>query len=270
MEAVKTVPTFTIVMILITLLICVGVPIALTIIWNRKTHAKITSFFIGAGAFAVFALILESIVNNAVLIFAGEYMTSHIWPYALYGGFAAALFEEVGRYVAMRFVMKDSLDKPNGIMYGIGHGGVEAILTCGTAMVSNLAICMLINMGATASLFEGMDQQTIDATIAQLSPLWEGPSLLFLVGGFERLVAMALHIMLSYFVYLSIKKQKKVYFFLAFASHFVVDAGTVLVSSVAGTIVTELFPLAMDVILGFIFVKLYKADVNEEIAENTI
>ena len=38
----------------------------------------------------------------------------------------------------MKFWMKKWLDFPNALMYGIGHGGVEAILLGGLSGISNL------------------------------------------------------------------------------------------------------------------------------------
>ena len=53
-----------------------------------------------------------------------EALTGNIWFYALYGGIAAGVFEETGRFTAMKFWMKKSLSKESSFMYGVGHGGI--------------------------------------------------------------------------------------------------------------------------------------------------
>ncbi len=44
--------------------------------------------------------------------------------YAIYGGLAAGIFEEFGRFFCMITVMKRFMyQRENSIIYGIGHGG---------------------------------------------------------------------------------------------------------------------------------------------------
>ena len=114
--AIPNVSTASIIGIIVTLIISVGLPIALCIIVWRKTRARISSFFIGAATFIVFALILEQILHVVVLS-AAPNLIKNIWLYALYGGLAAGIFEETGRFLAMKFCMKNNLDKQNAIMY---------------------------------------------------------------------------------------------------------------------------------------------------------
>ncbi|MDE6674072.1 MAG: hypothetical protein K2K19_04555, partial [Acetatifactor sp.] len=58
---IPNVPMANIIGIIVSFIISVGLPIALCIIVRRKTKARISSFFIGAATFFVFALILEQI-----------------------------------------------------------------------------------------------------------------------------------------------------------------------------------------------------------------
>ena len=61
------VPTLSIVFMAISALVSIGLPIALGIIWHKRTGAKASSLFIGAAAFVVFAIILENIFHRLVL-----------------------------------------------------------------------------------------------------------------------------------------------------------------------------------------------------------
>ena len=51
--------------------------------------------------------------------------------YALYGGLAAGLFEETGRLLAFRFILKPHTARITALSYGIGHGGIEAFWVMG-------------------------------------------------------------------------------------------------------------------------------------------
>ena len=78
----------------ISLLLSVGLPIFLCIFIYKKTKAWVPAFFIGCGIFVGFAMILEQICHAIVLTVTGSVIRDNIWLYAIYGGLAAALFEE--------------------------------------------------------------------------------------------------------------------------------------------------------------------------------
>lgn len=91
-------------------------------------------------------------------------------------------------------------------MYGVGHGGFEAVLILGIVSINNLVNVVLLNTGAfTAALSENLDvQQALEA----VSPLATLPAWQFFLGGAERLMAMALHIALSLLVFKAVKDRK--------------------------------------------------------------
>lgn len=228
----QNVPAASIAAMLVTLLICLGLPVGLCIFWKLKSKAKLSAFFIGCGTFFLFALILEQILHTVVFMLMGERLTGNIWLYAIYGGLAAGLFEETGRFLAMRFCMSKSLNRQNAIMYGIGHGGIEAILITGMAYISNLAMTLMINSGGLDAMLGAMDENTAAATYAQLSQLWELAPSTFLMAGVERISAIMLHIALSWLVYRAVKEKKPGFYALAVGIHFLVDAGTILLMQV--------------------------------------
>lgn len=56
----------------------------------------------------------------------------------------------------MRFLVKP-MDFPNAFMYGAGHGGVEAMLLCGVASISNIAGAVMINSGTMSAQLASLD-----------------------------------------------------------------------------------------------------------------
>lgn len=264
--SVSPVPTMTVIGLYFSLCLAVGLPIVLAVLARKKLHSKVWPFFVGAAVFVVFALVLEQAIHAQVLKGAlGAKITGSAVLYGLYGGFMAALFEEGGRYIAMRFVMRRSLDKENAIMYGVGHGGIEAILIVGLSYVSNLAIVSLINGGHVDQLFAGVDAATAQTMYQQLEPLWAGPSYVFYMAGIERIGAIAVHICCSYFVYRAIDDGDWAFFALAFGAHFAVDfiAGLLSQSGV-NMLVIEVVILALAAAFVVAALKFWKQEVEYE------
>ena len=225
--------------IIFSLCISIALPVVLLIVVHKKTKARMAMAVIGAATFFLFAMVLEQILHAVVLGVGGERITGNIWIYGLYGGLAAGLFEEVGRFVAMRFAMKKQLNLPNALMYGVGHGGIEAILIVGLASVSNLVTSIMINAGTLEASLGALDQATKEATLTQLSALWTTPSYQFFLSGIERIVAVTLHIALSVLVFQAVKLGKKRYWFLAFAIHAGVDFVTVVAANYLNLVLVE-------------------------------
>lgn len=259
--SIPNVPIASIAGMILSLIVSVGLPIALCVIVYRKTKARISSFFIGAVTFIVFALILEQILHAIVLKAAGTALTGNIWLYALYGGLAAGIFEETGRYLAMKLCMKKNLNKQNAIMYGVGHGGIEAMLLAGMACVNNLVIAMMINGGQAPMLLSlvGADSTAYQQTLSQLMAVSTTPSWQFYMVGLERISAIIFHISASYLVYLAVSRKKLPYYLLAILLHFLMDALVVIASGYLSIPVTEALLLLFSGVLGYVMWRMYHA-----------
>lgn len=216
------------------LVVSFALPIGLFVYAKKKLGAKTAPFFIGCGVFFVMVLMLEAAIHRIVF-----QLTGSVILYAVYGGLMAALFEETGRYIAMRFLVKP-LDFPNAFMYGAGHGGVEAMLLCGVASINNIVSAVMINSGTMSAQLATLDAEKAADTAAALSALWTTPSLTFFAGGVERIIAVVLHLSLSVLVFQSIRKKAPMELVRAYLFHFVIDSLSVLLSAVASVWVVEL------------------------------
>ena len=194
--------------VICSIVLSMGVPIALFIAGRVKLKARISSLLIGAGTFLLFAMLLEQLLHVLVIQFCGLNAQSRPWLYYVYAALAAAVFEETGRLIAMKFWMKKWLDFPNALMYGIGHGGVEAILIGGLSGISNLVSMLMINSGAMQNTLAALPAESANQTVSQLSALWTTPAPLFFVSGIERISAIILHIGLSLLIYRAAKAGK--------------------------------------------------------------
>ena len=229
----------------ISLLLSVGLPIFLCIFIYKKTKAWVPAFFIGCGIFVGFAMILEQICHAIVLAITGSVLQDNIWLYGLYGGVAAALFEETGRWIAMKFCLKKHLTRENALMYGAGHGGIEAFLILGMSSMSNLITAAMINGGLMEKTMSALEPAQQELSYHQLSVLWTTPAYQFYLAPVERISAIALQIALSILVYSAVKTGKKLHLAAAFGLHFAVDFLTVVCASMIPTWALELGLLAV-------------------------
>lgn len=220
------------------------IPAVLFFFMQRNFGGKKVTFFIGCLTFVIFALVLEGIFHSVILAGGrGQALMAKPLLYGLYGGFMAGLFEESGRFIAFKTVLKKSQDDDsNALMFGAGHGAFEAFYLLLVAGLTNLVFAILINTGNTelvtknagASALESMEQ--IFKTLKSANPLF------YLAGLVERIPALAIHISLSILVWFGAKNKGKWFFFpLAIFLHMLVD-GVVAVLSLykVNTIFLEL------------------------------
>jgi uncharacterized membrane protein YhfC len=112
-------------------------PVAIFVVCRRRMTLSARNVLVGAGVFFVFSQVLEKGLH-AYLLKANPataaWFHAHAIAFALYGCLAAGLFEEVGRYLGMRLLVRASGNPGTAVAYGIGHGGLEAVLIGSLAM----------------------------------------------------------------------------------------------------------------------------------------
>ena len=226
----------------------IAVPVCLAVYLVRKHRAKLSSILIGAGTFILFALVLESILHQLVLKGPhGSDILGNTLLYALYGGLAAGVFEETGRFLTMKFLMKKEPSKPlPGIAYGVGHGGAEMLIIFGITMINNLVISALINSGQADAIFAKVPEEAAGQLQAQLDQLQTLGAGTLLIGLWERFSALILHLGLSMLVWVAVRKGGKWLWLFpaAIVLHAIVDAGAVLLQKSTGLVPLELIVMA--------------------------
>lgn len=222
------VTTATLVWLAIGAVFAFALPIGLLVWWRKTRKAKLLPFFIGAAVFVVFAVVLETLLHQ-VCVFGDNAVSRAInanpYLYMLYGGLAAGVFEETGRYVAFRWLIgkRRYPERDTAVTYGIGHGGVEAMLTLGTAYATMIVIALYLRHGnqPAALAMMGGSAEALSTYIAELGQLTPGTVLLAMA---ERGAAMLLHIALSIFVFLAVRdKRQWTWFPFAVALHAIAD-----------------------------------------------
>ncbi len=146
-------------------------------------------------------------------------------------------------------------------MYGVGHGGIEAMLLAGMACVNNLVIAMMINGGQAPMLLSlvGADSTAYQQTLSQLMAVSTTPSWQFYMVGLERISAIIFHISASYLVYLAVSRKKLPYYLLSILLLFLLDALVFISSGFLSFPVTDALFLLFSGVLGYEMWRMYHA-----------
>lgn len=236
----------------------IGIVVPILLSWwlVKKYQVRWVTILIGAGVFILFALVLEPILHQIVLKGPhGPSIMGNVWYYALYGGMAAGIFEETGRFLAMKFLLKKEPSSAlTGVAYGMGHGGVEMMIVFGITMISNVAVAAMINAGqadAIISKAPAESQALVQAQLAQMESLTAGT---LLIGLWERISALILQIGLSVMVWTAARKGGKWLWLFpaAILLHFLVDGSAVILSKSVGMVTVEIIVMCMAVAVGAI------------------
>ncbi len=210
----------------------VAVPVGAALVLALKRKGCLKPLLLGILCFAFFQVFTRIPLLQAVLPKMPWYNlfgATQPVAYALFLGGTAALFEEGGRWIVMRLWMKNKSRLFDGVAFGVGHGGLEAVLLVG---INSIALIILNDYSKTTPLE-------------------------ICAAGFERLCVMVIQIAWSVMVLRSVVSKKPLWLLLAFALHAAVDTAAVLMpragaSTVAAEAVVLAFALAM---LGYLIVE---------------
>ncbi len=159
-----------------------------------------------------------------------------IWGLLL--GLSAGLFEETARYLALRFWRKDVTSWGKSLMFGAGHGGIEAILVGVVAFVGFLQLFYYRQMDSEAlrSLAEGPQLEALQAVIGTY---WSYDWYEHLWGALERFSVLPIHLSATVMVYRGVRRRKIGWYLAAVAWHTLVDFFAVFASQSWGIPATE-------------------------------
>lgn len=194
--------------------------IGLILFYRKRIGVQIKPLLLGALGFIVFSQILEKIMHVIVLSHFKNYADYPIW-FGIYGGLAAGLFEELGRFILYIWLLKKYRDFRSGVSFGIGWGGIEAILLTVMIVVPNIIFACMINAGTLESSLKGQLSNDMIQSLKD-GVLSHGISY-YVLGCFERFFAVFMQIFLSLFVLLGILKKKFYYILLAVLIHAIID-----------------------------------------------
>ena len=218
--------------------LAIVVPLVVAIVWKVVKKERFTTILIGAAIFLVFAIVIEKLLQNALLMTdnpAGKFINSYPVLLAFVAGLFPGLFEETGRFFAFKTLLKKRTNRETSISYGIGHGGFEVMFVIGMVFVEYIVYAVMINTGTYGEMIsqareqiQGQSNPLIEQQMGTLTAL---PSQLaafgfaeFALTMLERVIAVLFHIGASILVFYACKDKKKVWLYpLAIALHTLAD-----------------------------------------------
>ena len=155
---------------------------------------------------------------------------------ALLLGLSAGIFEEFTRYAVYRWVIKDARSWSKGLLFGAGHGGIEAIIL---GIITLFTFIQLIAI-KDVDLATIAPAEQIDIARLQISAYWSMPWYESLMGAVERLFAIPLHLAAAVLVLQSFTRNQFRWVLYAIGLHTLVNAVAVVLYQNVGVYWTEL------------------------------
>ncbi len=214
---------------LLSALVVFVLPTILAVIFIRRRGASLVA--VGVGILGFF--VPQVLIRIPALQWLGhqpfyQEWAAQPWFVAVFLSLTAGLFEETGRWIGFRYLLRNRLQFKNALAYGVGHGGIEAIFLVGLSYVNLILFSMMINNGT----FDAVAAPQLGLAAEEIrTQLISTPSYLYLVGGIERVFAIAVQLGLSVLVFYSVKKQESRFYWLAVLLHTLVNLPAVLLMS---------------------------------------
>ena len=251
--------------LIITVILMIAIPFCFFLCWRRKhkEQTKIRWLIAGAVGFIVSARVLELGVHYLCIIAdnpVSRFINGNSAAFVLYGILVAGVFEECGRYVILKYVMKKDRTRENAVLYGIGHGGIEILAVLLPGMIIYLAIAVLYSQGDTENALRALNitEETAAAALpsVQAAAIFDYTAMAMNV--IERMLAMSLHIGLTVIVYYGVVNARKICLPLAILLHMLMDTFPALYQrGLVPLWAVEVWAAVWAVIVVFLAVKLY-------------
>ncbi len=232
-------------------------PILLGMFLARRLGAPWSLYAVGAVTFVASQVVHLPLNAGLTALFAQGLLPAppEAWklPFnAVVLGLTAGLCEEVARYLVYRYWLKSARTWREALMFGAGHGGMEAILLGALAGLAFVNFVALRNVEATALPLPA-DAQALAAR--QITAYWSAAWYATLLGALARAFALCFHLSAAVMVLQAFRRKNRLWLVAAILWHAAVNAAAVYAVGRWGVYWTEaivgVFALAS---VGLIFV----------------
>ena len=252
--------------LIITILLMIAIPVGCFLSWRgkHKQQTKISYLIAGAMGFILSARVLELGVHYVCILAdnpVSRFINGNTWAFVLYGTMMAGVFEECGRHIILKYILKKNRTRENAVLYGIGHGGIEILAVLLPSMILYLVIAILFSQG---NVEEALNQLKItEETAAAALPSVQAAAAfdygMMAMNVIERLFAMTLHIGLTVIVFYGVVNARKIFLLLAILLHMLMDTFPALYQrGVVPLWTVEVWGAFWAAVTGFIAARLYQ------------
>ena len=251
--------------LIITVILMIAIPVVFFLYWRKrhKQQIRISWLIAGAVGFLVSARVLELGIHYFCIIAdnpASRFINGNTAAFVLYGIAMAGVFEECGRYVVLKYVMKKNRTRENAILYGIGHGGIEILAVVLPEMITYLVVAVLFSQGDTENALKALNitEETAAAALPTVQAAAAFNYGAMAMNDIERLFALLLHIGLTVIVYYGVVNARKACLPMAILLHMLMDTFPALYQrGLVQLWAVEVWAAVWTVAVVFITVKLY-------------
>ena len=216
--------------LVITVILMVAIPVAFFIYWRvkHKEQTNIGYLIAGALGFLVSARMLELGVHYFCILAdnpVSRFLNGSTAAFVLYGIIMAGVFEECGRHIVLKYIMKKNRTRENAVLYGIGHGGIEILAVILPAMITYLTVAVMFSKGSVEEALTALKitEDTAAAALPSVQAAAVFDYALMAMNVIERFFAMLLHIGLTVIVFYGVINAKRGYLPLAILLHMLMD-----------------------------------------------
>jgi len=205
----------------------IGIPVAAALLIYKRGKSGFRPVWIGAAVFVLSQV--GHIPFNQFLMVPGLRALGvdlaaqggiSLWVLGIAAGLSAGIFEEVARFLALKFWLRKDTHTLLPVKYGIGHGGIEALLL---GLIALFALVQVVVLGGEGAV-DLLPPEQVDLARSQLAAYWAVPWYYSVLGAAERISAMAFQIGASILVYKSVRTKNYLYLIIAVIGHMVLDA----------------------------------------------
>ena len=214
----------------ITVILMIAISVCFFICWRRKhkEQTKISWLIAGAAGFVISARMLEAGVHYFCIVAdnpVSRFINGNTAAFVLYGITMAGIFEECGRHIILKYILKKDRTRENAVIYGIGHGGIEILTVLLPAMILYLAIAVMFSQGDTETALKTLNitEETAAAALPSVQAAAAFDYAMMAMNVMERLLAMLIHIGLTVIVYYGVVNAKKLCLPAAILLHMLAD-----------------------------------------------
>ena len=246
-------------------ILMVLIPAAFFLFWRmkHKDRTRIWWLIAGAAGFLVSARVLELGVHYVCVVSdnpVSRFINGNTVAYVLYGITMAGVFEECGRYVVLRYILKKDRTPENAVLYGIGHGGIEVLTIVFPLMITYLVIAFLFSTGDRGDALSMLNitEETAEAALPSVQAAASFDYTMTALNVLERLFAMIDHIGFTVIVFYGVENAKPYCLPEAILLHMIADTFPALYQKGMVPLWTvEAWGLLWAAVIAFIAVKMY-------------
>ena len=222
-------------------LLMIGMPILLGVALKRRLGTRWALYGVGAITFVASQAVhlplnigLTALFNQGLLPAPPEAWGAWFNPVVL--GLTAGLCEEIARYAVYRWWIKRARTWREALMFGAGHGGLEAILL-GISVIA--AFVVFFNLRRAGSDLSIVPPEQQGALAQQIAAYWSADWPLTLLGAVERAFALCFHLSLAVIVLQALTRRNLLWLVGAILWHASLNAVALIVLPLWGPYWTE-------------------------------